>query len=66
MSPLWKFCFLLLFLNLTFFHGDQLLGYLTEIHAALAAALYADKHAKETKHWPPSFVSSLQQFITLS
>lgn len=62
----------------------------TEIHAALAAALYADKHApllaenqftiatlldphytdisyvKEMKHWPPSLVSSLQQFITLT
>ncbi|KAK4772243.1 hypothetical protein SAY86_014018 [Trapa natans] len=61
-----------------------------EIHAALAAALYVDKHApllaenqftiatlldphytdisyvKEMKHWPPSLVSSLQQFITLS
>ncbi|KAJ1685890.1 hypothetical protein LUZ63_017280 [Rhynchospora breviuscula] len=61
-----------------------------EIHAALAAALYADKHApllaenqftiatlldphytdisyvRETKHWPPSLVSSLQHFITLS
>ncbi|RWW23418.1 hypothetical protein GW17_00012342 [Ensete ventricosum] len=57
---------------------------------ALAAALYADKHAallaenqfaiatlldphytdlsyvRETKHWPPSLVSSLQHFITLS
>ncbi|KAJ6305602.1 hypothetical protein OIU78_021031 [Salix suchowensis] len=67
----------------------SLKGY-PEIHAALAAALYADKHAlllaenqfsiatlldphytdlsyvKETKHWPPSLVSSLQQFITLS
>lgn len=61
-----------------------------EIHAALAAALYVDKHApllaenqftiatlldpryvdvsyvKEMKHWPPSLVSSLQHFITLS
>nr|CAD1842073.1 unnamed protein product [Ananas comosus var. bracteatus] len=67
----------------------SLKGY-PEIHAALAAALYADKHApllaenqfaiatlldphytdlsyvKETKHWPPSLVSSLQHFITLS
>uniref|UniRef100_A0A0D9XXL0 MalT-like TPR region domain-containing protein n=1 Tax=Leersia perrieri TaxID=77586 RepID=A0A0D9XXL0_9ORYZ len=61
-----------------------------EIHAALAAALYADKHApllaenqfaiatlldphytdlayvRDTKHWPPSLVDSLQHFITLS
>lgn len=61
-----------------------------EIHAALAAALYADKrspllaenqfaiatlldphytdisYVRETKHWPPSLVSSLQHFITLS
>lgn len=61
-----------------------------EIHAALAAALYADKHApllaenqfaiatlldphytdlayvRDTKHWPPSLVSSLRNFITLS
>lgn len=61
-----------------------------EIHAALAAALYADKHAallaenqfaiatlldphytdlayvKDTKHWPPSLVASLHDFITLS
>ncbi|CAD6268105.1 unnamed protein product [Miscanthus lutarioriparius] len=60
------------------------------IHAALAAALYADKHAallaenqfaiatlldphytdlayvRETKHWPPSLVASLHDFITLS
>ncbi|KAK3211719.1 hypothetical protein Dsin_016425 [Dipteronia sinensis] len=67
----------------------SLKGY-PEVHAALAAALYADKHAlflaenqfsiatlldphytdlsyvKETKHWPPSLVSSLQHFITLS
>ncbi|GLT68723.1 hypothetical protein SLA2020_409290 [Shorea laevis] len=67
----------------------SLKGY-PEVHAALAAALYVDKHApllaenqftiatlldphytdvsyvKETKHWPPSLVSSLQQFITLS
>ncbi|RWW37777.1 hypothetical protein BHE74_00057065 [Ensete ventricosum] len=59
-------------------------------YPALAAALYADKHAallaenqfaiatlldphytdlsyvRETKHWPPSLVSSLQHFITLS
>ncbi|KAF2292096.1 hypothetical protein GH714_010113 [Hevea brasiliensis] len=58
--------------------------------AALAAALYVDKHApllaenqftiatlldphyadlsyvKETKHCPPSLVSSLQRFITFS
>ncbi|KAF8658089.1 hypothetical protein HU200_059555 [Digitaria exilis] len=61
-----------------------------EIHAALAAALYADKHAallaenqfaiatlldphytdlayvRDTKHWPPSLVGSLHDFITLS
>ncbi|KAL7601995.1 hypothetical protein Lser_V15G23134 [Lactuca serriola] len=61
-----------------------------EVHAALAAALYSDKHApvlaenqftiatlldpkytdlgyvKDTKHWPPSLVQSLQDFITLS
>ncbi|KAJ4819090.1 TPR repeat protein [Rhynchospora pubera] len=67
----------------------SLKGY-PEIHAALAAALYADKRApllaenqftiatlldphytdisyvRETKHWPPSLVSSLQHFITLS
>ncbi|GMP26382.1 hypothetical protein CsSME_00002842 [Camellia sinensis var. sinensis] len=67
----------------------SLKGY-PEVHAALAAALYVDKHAallaenqftiatlldphytdisyvKETKHWPPSLVSSLQHFITLS
>ncbi|XP_017701515.2 uncharacterized protein LOC103720519 [Phoenix dactylifera] len=67
----------------------SLKGY-PEIHAALAAALYADKHApllaenqfaiatlldphytdlsyvRETKHWPPSLVSSLQHFITLT
>ncbi|XP_073013858.1 uncharacterized protein [Typha latifolia] len=67
----------------------SLKGY-PEIHAALAAALYVDKHApllaenqftiatlldphytdlsyvRETKHWPPSLVSSLQHFITLS
>ncbi|KAK8586773.1 hypothetical protein V6N13_085796 [Hibiscus sabdariffa] len=67
----------------------SLKGY-PEVHAALAAALYADKHAPllaenqfaiatlldphftdlsyviETKHWPPSLVSSLQHFITLS
>ncbi|KAI4330119.1 hypothetical protein MLD38_028425 [Melastoma candidum] len=67
----------------------SLKGY-PEVHAALAAALYADKHApllaenqftiatlldphytdvsyvKDTKHWPPSLVSSLQQFITLT
>ncbi|KAG6517135.1 hypothetical protein ZIOFF_020515 [Zingiber officinale] len=64
--------------------------HLAEIHAALAAALYADKHAallaenqftiatlldphytdlsyvRETKHWPPSLIDSLQHFITLS
>ncbi|XVF61029.1 hypothetical protein PTKIN_Ptkin08bG0095400 [Pterospermum kingtungense] len=67
----------------------SLKGY-PEVHAALAAALYVDKHAPllaenqfaiatlldphftdlsyviETKHWPPSLVSSLQHFITLS
>lgn len=67
----------------------SLKGY-PEVHAALAAALYADKHApllaenqftiatlldphysdisyvKDIKHWPPSLVSSLQHFITLS
>ncbi|XP_020705031.1 uncharacterized protein LOC110115954 isoform X1 [Dendrobium catenatum] len=67
----------------------SLKGY-PEIHAALAAALYTDKHApllaenqftiatildpcyadlsyvREKKHWPPSLVSSLQNFITLS
>ncbi|TVU51276.1 hypothetical protein EJB05_02687 [Eragrostis curvula] len=61
-----------------------------EIHAALAAALYADKHAallaenqfaiatlldphytdlayvRDTKHWPPSLVASLHDFITLT
>nr|XP_043613797.1 uncharacterized protein LOC122585738 [Erigeron canadensis] len=61
-----------------------------EVHAALAAALYSDKHAsvlaenqfaiatlldpkytdlgyvKDTKHWPPSLVRSLQDFFTLS
>lgn len=61
-----------------------------EIHAALAAALYADKHAallaenqfaiatlldphytdlayvRDTKHWPPSLVVSLHDFITLT
>ncbi|KAF7028045.1 hypothetical protein CFC21_040023 [Triticum aestivum] len=61
-----------------------------EIHAALAAALYADKHApllaefqfniatlldphysdlayvRDTKHWPPSLVASLKNFITLT
>lgn len=61
-----------------------------EVHAALAAALYADKHApllaenqftiatlldphftdisyvRDSKHWPPSLISSLQHFITLS
>ncbi|XP_058226215.1 uncharacterized protein LOC131335059 isoform X2 [Rhododendron vialii] len=60
------------------------------VHAALAAALYVDKHApllaenqftiatlldphytdiayvRETKHWPPSLISSLQHFITFS
>uniref|UniRef100_I1K4Z6 Uncharacterized protein n=1 Tax=Glycine max TaxID=3847 RepID=I1K4Z6_SOYBN len=59
-------------------------------YPALAAALYADKHAtllaenqfaiatlldphftdlsyvRDTKHWPPSLISSLQHFITLS
>lgn len=67
----------------------SLKGY-PEVHAALAAALYADKNApllaenqftiatlldphytdlsyvRETKHWPPSLVSSLQHFITLT
>ncbi|XP_004503935.1 uncharacterized protein [Cicer arietinum] len=67
----------------------SLKGY-PEVHAALAAALYADKHAallaenqftiatlldphftdisyvRDTKHWPPSLISSLQHFITLS
>ncbi|KAH0434503.1 hypothetical protein IEQ34_026807 [Dendrobium chrysotoxum] len=67
----------------------SLKGY-PEIHAALAAALYTDKHApllaenqftiatildpcyadlsyvRDKKHWPPSLVSSLQNFITLS
>ncbi|KAJ0097219.1 hypothetical protein Patl1_27964 [Pistacia atlantica] len=67
----------------------SLKGY-PEVHAALAAALYVDKHApllaenqftiatlldphytdlsyvKDTKHWPPSLISSLQHFITLS
>ncbi|XVF16990.1 hypothetical protein REPUB_Repub10bG0078500 [Reevesia pubescens] len=67
----------------------SLKGY-PEVHAALAAALYVDKHAPllaenqftiatfldprftdisyviETKHWPPSLVSSLKHFITLS
>ncbi|KAL5993041.1 hypothetical protein ACLOJK_013961 [Asimina triloba] len=67
----------------------SLKGY-PEVHAALAAALYADRHApllaenqftiatlldphytdisyvREKKHWPPSLVSSLQHFITLS
>ncbi|KAJ0973126.1 hypothetical protein J5N97_021085 [Dioscorea zingiberensis] len=67
----------------------SLKGY-PEIHAALAAALYEDKHApllaenqftiatlldphyadisyvRETRHWPPSLISSLQHFITLS
>ncbi|WCJ37745.1 hypothetical protein M5689_018851 [Euphorbia peplus] len=67
----------------------SLKGY-PEVHAALAAALYVDKHApllaenqftiatlldphytdlsyvKDTKHWPPSLVTSLRRFITLS
>ncbi|XP_057502226.1 uncharacterized protein LOC130786026 [Actinidia eriantha] len=67
----------------------SLKGY-PEVHAALAAALYVDKHApllaenqftiatlldphytdisyvRETKHWPPSLISSLQHFIALS
>ncbi|KAF5457854.1 hypothetical protein F2P56_021931 [Juglans regia] len=67
----------------------SLKGY-PEVHAALAAALYVDKHApllaenqftiatlldphytdvsyvKETKHWPPSLVISLQHFISLT
>lgn len=65
-------------------------GFPAEVHAALAAALYEDKHApllaenqftiavlldphysdlsyvKETKHWPPSLIISLRNFITLS
>ncbi len=60
-----------------------------EIHAALAAALYVDKHAtvpaeqqftiatlldpryrdlswvRNSRHWPPSLVESLQKFILL-
>lgn len=74
------------------FHFYLILHFFTqaEIHAALAAALYADKHAtllaenqfaiatlldphftdlsyvRDTKHWPPSLISSLQHFITLS
>jgi hypothetical protein len=76
--------------GVTFFCFICLLGYSAEVHAALAAALYVDKHAllqaenqftiatlldphytdvsyvKETKHWPPSLVISLQQFISLS
>ncbi|XP_054807302.1 uncharacterized protein LOC129309669 [Prosopis cineraria] len=67
----------------------SLKGY-PEVHAALAAVLYTDKHApllaenqftiatlldphfsdlsyvRDKKHWPPSLVSSLQHFITLS
>ncbi|KAJ7957026.1 Tetratricopeptide repeat protein [Quillaja saponaria] len=67
----------------------SLKGY-PEVHAALAAALYADKHApllaenqfaiatlldphytdlsyvRESKHWPPSLIISLQHFFTLS
>ncbi|KAF7840116.1 tetratricopeptide repeat protein [Senna tora] len=67
----------------------SLKGY-PEVHAALAAALYADKHApllaenqftiatlldphftdlsyvRDSKHWPPSLISSLRHFITLS
>ncbi|XP_052191601.1 uncharacterized protein LOC127800812 [Diospyros lotus] len=67
----------------------SLKGY-PEVHAALAAALYTDRHAlllaenqftiatlldphytdisyvRETKHWPPSLIASLQHFITLS
>ncbi|XP_020598999.1 uncharacterized protein LOC110038482 [Phalaenopsis equestris] len=67
----------------------SLKGY-PEIHAALAAALYTDRHApllaenqftiatildpcyadlsyvREKKHWPPSLVRSLKNFITLS
>ena len=74
------------------FHFYLILHFFTqaEIHAALAAALYADKHAallaenqfaiatlldphftdlsyvRDTKHRPPSLISSLQHFITLS
>lgn len=64
----------------------SLKGY-PEVHAALAAALYADKslplaaerqftiatlldphytdvsYVKNTKHWPPSLVKSLEKFI---
>lgn len=71
-------------------HFSLILHPSAEIHAALAAALYADKHAallaenqfaiatlldphftdisyvRDTKHWPPSLISSLQHFITLS
>ncbi|KAI4345075.1 hypothetical protein L6164_012242 [Bauhinia variegata] len=67
----------------------SLKGY-PEVHAALAAALYTDKHAlllaenqfaiatildphftdlsyvRDIKHWPPSLVTSLEHFITLS
>ena len=69
---------------------DVSVYYFAEVHAALAAALYVDKHApllaenqftiatlldphyvdisyvKETKHWPPSLISSLKNFLTLS
>ncbi|KAL5053263.1 hypothetical protein RYX36_033945 [Vicia faba] len=72
-----------LFSDAVFFPG-------AEVHAALAAALYSDKHAallaenqftiatlldphftdlsyvRDTKHWPPSLISSLHHFITLS
>ncbi|GLJ48419.1 hypothetical protein SUGI_1022010 [Cryptomeria japonica] len=67
----------------------SLKGY-PEVHAALAAAFYADKKApllaerqftiatlldprytdlsyvRNTKHWPPSLIASLQSFINLS
>lgn len=67
----------------------SLKGY-PEVHAALAAALYVDKHSpllaenqftlatlldprytdisyvRETRHWPPSLISALKNFITLS
>lgn len=76
--------------SLLFDGKNYFFGFHVEVHAALAAALYVDKHApllaenqfiiatlldphytdlsyvKDTKHWPPSLVSSLQHFITLS
>lgn len=79
-------------LTILLFDGKWFLffGIPAEVHAALAAALYEDKHApllaenqftiavlldphysdlsyvKETKHWPPSLICSLRNFITLS